>query len=169
MANCHSNKAPISCNICHKTLSTKNTLQAHHKKFHSSTTRPRIPCPSPPCDKTYFDKIAITDHVRREHNENPTKFPCTLCGKEFKMKAHLNSHIAFHTTEKPYKCLTCGRRFAQTSNFKSHQVKLKNYYKWKLKIPKNSTVKNTEILVIHVYTLFLKVLTYLIAVVVVLR
>ncbi|OAF71280.1 SWI/SNF-related matrix-associated actin-dependent regulator of chromatin subfamily B member 1, partial [Intoshia linei] len=48
------------------------------------------------------------------------KFVCTVCGKAFKLKHHLNEHQRIHSGEKPYCCNRCGKRFSHSGSFSSH-------------------------------------------------
>lgn len=128
LANFHSNRARSYCNICNKTFATERSLQGHRITAHTATPRPRLPCSFPWCGKSYLNKFAVASHIRMEHSQNPTVFRCTLCSKEFKCRKNLSIHIAIHTTEKPYKCIKCGKGFAQEGNFKIHQVNLKGSF-----------------------------------------
>ncbi|XP_035715904.1 zinc finger protein 25-like [Folsomia candida] len=57
-----------------------------------------------------------------EHAENPVRFRCTLCAREFKRREYLNLHITTnHTGEKAYKCSTCEKRFVQRSHLQIHR------------------------------------------------
>ncbi|XP_021961676.2 PR domain zinc finger protein 5 [Folsomia candida] len=97
------------------------SLRRHTEAIHITHERPRLPCGFVGCDKTFLKKQNVSRHVRAEHAENPVRFRCTLCGKEFKMKIELESHVPTHTTEKPYNCATCGRSFALRRTMKSHE------------------------------------------------
>ncbi|XP_035712136.1 oocyte zinc finger protein XlCOF19-like [Folsomia candida] len=56
------------------------------------------------------------------YKANPTRFPCTLCGKEFKGRGKLEMHILTHTTEKANSCPTCGRRFSHITSLHRHEA-----------------------------------------------
>lgn len=47
---------------------------------------------------------------------------CTVCGKQFFQKCHLNRHLKQHTGKKTHFCLTCKRGFYQKSNLASHML-----------------------------------------------
>ncbi|XP_060094032.1 zinc finger protein 383-like [Heteronotia binoei] len=51
--------------------------------------------------------------------EKPYK--CLACGKNFAQSSHLIAHQHIHTGEKPYKCLECGKNFAQSSHLTAHR------------------------------------------------
>ncbi|XP_021961412.1 oocyte zinc finger protein XlCOF15-like [Folsomia candida] len=117
----HTNRIRPSCNICSDTFSNRAHLRRHISTVHAKKERPRLPCRFPGCDKTFLDKEHVLRHVRTEHDENAVRFPCTLCGKEFKTRSELGQHIPTHTTEKPFKCATCGRSFAHRGGLKRHE------------------------------------------------
>ncbi|OXA45027.1 Zinc finger protein 26 [Folsomia candida] len=117
----HSNRKRPSCNTCHRMFSNSTNLREHIKAAHNTKERPRFPCTFPGCEKSYLNKGHISRHVNYEHAQNPVRFPCTLCGNEFKARFELEQHISTHTTEKPYNCATCGMSFAQMRKMKSHE------------------------------------------------
>ncbi|XP_035712445.1 oocyte zinc finger protein XlCOF6 isoform X1 [Folsomia candida] len=111
-----------TCDTCHKIVSTSASLRIHIDTVHSKIKRPRFPCEFPNCEKSYLRKGDLSVHKTTEHTENPTRFPCTLCGKEFKIRKNLEMHISSHTTEKAYTCSTCGRSYAQQTAMKHHEA-----------------------------------------------
>ncbi|OXA40187.1 zinc finger protein 525 [Folsomia candida] len=118
----HTNRDRPSCDICHRVFFASETLRRHVATQHTTLERPRFPCSFPGCGKTYLLKGDVSIHVKIEHSENPTRFPCTLCGKEFKIRKTLETHISTHTTEKAYVCSTCGRSFGQLTVMKCHET-----------------------------------------------
>ena len=55
-----------------------------------------------------------------EAKDSLCKYKCKECGKLFKSPAHLLSHSATHSDEKPFKCDTCNSRFKTTQSLKKH-------------------------------------------------
>eukprot|EP00954_Amorphochlora_amoebiformis_P006564 514915-Amorphochlora_amoeboformis.AAC.2 len=47
---------------------------------------------------------------------------CKVCGKAWKIKSNLYSHMKIHTGEKPHTCPVCNRRFLKKSNMKRHRL-----------------------------------------------
>ncbi|OXA45161.1 zinc finger protein 184-like [Folsomia candida] len=121
MTGIHTNRKRPSCDICHRVFNNSVTLRKHTEVIHSTSERPRLPCGFLGCEKTFLDKGSASRHIKIDHAENPVRFPCTLCGNQFKSRADLEKHIATHTTEKPYNCATCGRGFSQMGSMKSHE------------------------------------------------
>ncbi|XP_021959676.1 gastrula zinc finger protein XlCGF8.2DB-like [Folsomia candida] len=117
----HTNRMRPSCVTCDRVFSTLQSFRNHVDTIHSTRERPRFSCTFPGCEKSYLHTGNLAKHVNTEHAANPVRFPCTLCGKDFKRKAHLESHILTHTTEKTYNCSTCGKSFAHRGHIKSHE------------------------------------------------
>ncbi|XP_058030234.1 zinc finger protein 845-like [Ahaetulla prasina] len=49
-------------------------------------------------------------------------YKCMECGKAFAQRRYLASHKMIHTGEKPFKCMECGKTFAQRGNLLSHKM-----------------------------------------------
>ncbi|XP_035712187.1 zinc finger protein 467-like [Folsomia candida] len=113
---------PTGNNQFAKLVTAPSKLQRHIGAVHSTKERARFPCTFPGCEKTYLNKHHIAQHVHKEHAKHPVRFWCTLCGREFKTRTLLESHIPTHTTEKPYNCATCGRSFSHKGDIKGHEM-----------------------------------------------
>ncbi|XP_035713701.1 gastrula zinc finger protein XlCGF7.1 isoform X2 [Folsomia candida] len=121
MQRLHTNRKWPSCEICNRAFHDSATLRKHTEVVHSTSERPRLPCGFPNCEKTFLDKRCVSRHIKTDHVENPVRFSCILCGKEFKNRGDLGHHILTHTTEKPFKCANCGRSFSEKQNLKRHE------------------------------------------------
>ncbi|XP_078500194.1 uncharacterized protein LOC144755288 [Lissotriton helveticus] len=49
------------------------------------------------------------------------RFQCSLCGRSFNQKGHLNRHQRTHTGERPYHCPECNRCFSHNHSLLRHQ------------------------------------------------
>lgn len=114
----HTNPKQASCNTCHRVFSNPYNLRIHIKNIHNTKERHLFPCTFPGCEKTYLVKGDVVKHVETEHAKNPVRYPCGLCGHEFKKNTDLERHMATHTTEKVYKCSTCERDFTHVGSMK---------------------------------------------------
>ncbi|XP_035712116.1 zinc finger and SCAN domain-containing protein 10-like isoform X1 [Folsomia candida] len=118
----HTNRKRPKCDACHRVFFDLPTLRHHIETIHSTKDRPRFSCTFPGCEKTYLNQKQISHHVKTAHSENPARFPCILCGKEFKTRSELNQHIPTRTTEKPCNCAICGRGFPRMAEMKRHMM-----------------------------------------------
>ncbi|XP_035711565.1 gastrula zinc finger protein XlCGF8.2DB-like [Folsomia candida] len=116
----HSDRERPRCATCDQVFSSVRAMRAHTEIAHRKKERPRFPCTFPGCEKSYLYKGHVVKHVQTKHAENPVRFPCTLCGKEFKTRTELVPQISTHTTEKPHNCATCGKGFARMGDMKVH-------------------------------------------------
>ncbi|OXA45423.1 hypothetical protein Fcan01_20258 [Folsomia candida] len=122
MKRIHTSRKRPSCNICNREFFCSSTLRKHIEDIHSTSERPRFPCGFLGCKKTFLQKREVSRHIKTVHAENPVRFPCTLCGKEFNTRAHLESHTPTHTTERPFKCTKCGRGFSRRTDMRNHDL-----------------------------------------------
>ncbi|OXA62826.1 gastrula zinc finger protein XlCGF8.2DB-like [Folsomia candida] len=113
----------IPCEICSKAFKMPGNLRQHMNSVHATTTRTKLPCSFLGCDKTFFHNRHLTRHYNEQHSENPTRFPCTICGKEFKSKNLLNRHHITHNMERirlPCQYVGCGKGLLNKKDLLNH-------------------------------------------------
>ncbi|XP_037941601.1 zinc finger protein 260-like [Teleopsis dalmanni] len=118
----HSGKtAPIQCNECGMTLTTKYGLIRHKKVMHSEENQ--IPKTCEICSKVSPSVFAHERHMRYMH-KTERKFACTLCDKAFKTSFTLREHMTTHIGGALYTCTHCTKTFNSKANMYAHRKKI---------------------------------------------
>ena len=65
-------------------------------------------------------------HVSISNCARNTAFRCMICGKGFAQKKNLQNHQITHTNDKKYECSLCSKRFHQKGNLNTHKKKKHN-------------------------------------------
>lgn len=76
------------------------------------------------CGKSFKQKGTLKTHMIVHQKERP--FGCGYCKKRFKLKSHLKEHERIHTGEKPFSCPVCRMRFTRSNPMKIH---LRNHHR----------------------------------------
>ena len=70
------------------------------------------------CDKSFFTKCNLKNHIRNSHDK-PEQ--CQICGKGFGKENALKIHVkVVHEKRKDYQCEFCQRSFGQKSQVNKH-------------------------------------------------
>ncbi|XP_061836072.1 uncharacterized protein [Nerophis lumbriciformis] len=141
--NLHIGRRPFSCRICRKDFPDARGLRRHTwvhadsrihvcqqcgKGFvysygltkHLQMVHRKIkPFVCQICDKAFFTKGDVEDHIRIHTGEKP--FQCHVCGKRFVKKIELRAHLKWHSGEKRHWCPYCGKGFFDYNNLKRHK------------------------------------------------
>ncbi|KAM9530937.1 uncharacterized protein ACWYII_042422 [Salvelinus alpinus] len=62
-----------------------------------------------------------TDGISKGGGAKEKRFPCSFCGKAFRLPKQVEIHQRMHTGEKPFGCHLCRASFSDSSNLKRHQ------------------------------------------------
>ncbi|XP_017786292.1 PREDICTED: uncharacterized protein LOC108569298 [Nicrophorus vespilloides] len=105
--------ASVLCDICGKSLSSKEKLK-FHRRIHTGYK----PYSCQMCSKSFTRKEQLKEHERVHTGEKP--FICKFCGKGFTQRSPLRIHERTHTGERPYICRLCGKGFISKGVMDTH-------------------------------------------------
>ena len=99
------------CDSCQKIFSREKDYRYHKKGCGN------VCCTQ--CDKTFPHKIALKNHMAKEHLR---EFQCSVCQKCFVNKRNLERHNSVHSGREKIMCKFCGRGFSTKSNLTKHLI-----------------------------------------------
>lgn len=106
---------PVECDICNKTLSSRNSLREHRITVHLKNGR--FPCNE--CEKRFTNRRALQIH--RVIHTKERNYVCELCGSTHKRPRELKLHMRdMHSEHQTYRCDVCFKCFKQKSHLKMH-------------------------------------------------
>lgn len=108
------------CEHCNFTSVSKQSIAQHVARMHSKNRQRTFMCEV--CGQGYYDKNTMLQHRRLHEDEG---IPCELCGKKFKNSLYLKRHRRTHNEYEGTLCSEgCGKTFKSRANMLSHVIKI---------------------------------------------
>ena len=107
-------KQSAECNICGKSITTKN--MARHMEKH--TGKKKFQCEI--CQASFFQKTHLKNHIVL--HENGEYHECKDCQQKFLRKSDLQKHQkSVHSIDSALHCSTCGAQFLEAAKLELHR------------------------------------------------
>ncbi|XP_057286178.1 zinc finger protein 142 isoform X1 [Pezoporus wallicus] len=140
----HTGEKPYKCHLCKYACADPSRLKYHmriHKeerkylcpdcgykckwvnqlKYHMTKHTGLKPYRCDECEYCTNRADALRVHKETRHQE-ARSFICEQCGKAFKTRFLLKTHLKKHSEEKPYVCNVCGRAFRWAAGLRHHYL-----------------------------------------------
>ncbi|KGL77752.1 Zinc finger protein 142, partial [Tinamus guttatus] len=140
----HTGEKPYKCHLCKYACADPSRLKYHmriHKeerkylcpecgykckwvnqlKYHMTKHTGLKPYGCDECEYRTNRADALRVHRETRHRE-ARAFMCEQCGKAFKTRFLLKTHLKKHSEEKPYVCGACGRAFRWAAGLRHHHL-----------------------------------------------
>lgn len=136
-----------SCEFCAAAYTSKTGLYHHLKRWHPekvlSSIKFQLMCSI--CSERFPSQLELESHQQNQHPEywkikqieQRARFKnttCTICGKQFRHRNKLETHMHTHTGTHPYNCEICGVGVASSTNLKRHMLIHTKAYPYKCEI-----------------------------------
>ena len=109
----------LTCDVCHKRLATKRSLAEHVKNFHGEKNAEEGKHTCSVCGRAFKSRFYLASHVLIHTGATP--HVCAVCDKGFGRKDMLKRHMATHGRER-HVCGDCGKEFSRRDKLKEHQA-----------------------------------------------
>ncbi|CAI9739536.1 PR domain zinc finger protein 15-like isoform X1 [Octopus vulgaris] len=114
---CHGEKT-CECDICGKRFHYITYLKEHKASVHENKYQHQ--CAE--CGKIVKTKTSLVSHMRQFHSDAPPKYTCKTCGKEFRQKGNMKTHMFSHSQEKHFACSYCDKKFKYPDQLNRHRL-----------------------------------------------
>ncbi|XP_033155080.1 zinc finger protein 25 [Drosophila mauritiana] len=98
----------------------QDNVKPREKKA-AGAVQPRSLHPCPECEKKFTRNFQLKLHMTAVHGMGEMRYQCEECGKNFASRHSLRYHVkSVHSTERPFGCQHCERRFILRTQLLSH-------------------------------------------------
>lgn len=84
----------------------------------AESNHPAVPHACPHCGRAFKRRCHLLTHVYSHTGKK--RYSCETCDRAFSYKSNLARHRHTHNCPKPYSCERCGKTFTQSSTLKQH-------------------------------------------------
>ncbi|XP_061402534.1 zinc finger protein OZF-like [Musca vetustissima] len=117
----HSPSNLVVCDICGKTMRSRDTLKKHKNSVHNK--KPKVPEQCSYCGKWYSTRSTLQLHVLNMHIHTDKEHRCEICGFVSTTREAKKKHIRFkHRAEKRHKCGLCDKAFKVPTLLREHMA-----------------------------------------------
>lgn len=125
----------LKCQLCYKTLSSRERLESHVRRVHPPHKRVPVPCQL--CGKFFKNACRVRNHVREVHEgktrvrvlprprpsaDHKTTFVCETCGYVTPSRVRLRHHQqSVHQGALPFACDCCEYKTSERSDLLRHR------------------------------------------------
>lgn len=116
----------VSCQICHKRLSSQLSLAVHTEKLHADRRVKKKDAPwIKPVIKTEEkdEDVSAKEKVKGQIKQCSQGYKCLICKKVYLSKYVAVEHTNVHTGEKPFRCVVCSQMFSNRNSLSVHRRK----------------------------------------------
>ena len=97
----------------------EHSMQNNNESLETKKPPPKTEFTCSVCGAVFLRKVILQSHFARKHSEQ-YNFSCKECGKQFKVKGDLTTHLRFHR-EPPAICDACGKTYKNSRYLYLHQ------------------------------------------------
>ena len=127
---CIENEHPYKCEKCKRSFKYQRNLKMHIEIVHGEQEAYKCLI----CAQEIRTKGNLKRHLEEQHRifdlentiqakETIKTFVCDLCGRNFKRKEHLQTHMKVHTaSQSKVTCPVCGKQFSSQITLDRHQI-----------------------------------------------
>lgn len=134
LRNFHKDRCVHSCAPCDRLFIGRSQYKKHVYTKHSGKFKPRHYDKEYHCDrcgKVFRQRPSIISHLHAHFS--PKRFHCTLCPVTVKTAVNMANHMRIHSGLKNVTCDVCGRRFVDKSNLMAHMLSHTGEQPWPCK------------------------------------